>query len=164
MYSNYNLPKAIFLFIISLIVPIICVVQSIKFSQQCGGYLKQAADVNTVELALERIDKAIAYIEANGLTSGYTSVLWRTEDENIEYWYRNIKACREELENNLDASSLEKSNVLMKVRETLTDDGKEGTELTVPPGISRYPYNLVYGIFLWVSAILFIIACVKLNN
>ena len=164
MYSNYNLPKAIFLFIISLIVPIICVVQSIKFSQQCGGYLKQAADANTVELALERIDKAIAYIEANGLTSGYTSVLWRTEDENIEYWYRNIKACREELENNLDASSLEKSNVLMKVRETLTDDGKEGTELTVPPGISRYPYNLVYGIFLWVSAILFIIACVKLNN
>ena len=138
--------------------------QSIKFSQQCGGYLKQAADANTVELALERIDKAIAYIEANGLTSGYTSVLWRTEDENIEYWYRNIKACREELENNLDASSLEKSNVLMKVRETLTDDGKEGTELTVPPGISRYPYNLVYGIFLWVSAILFIIACVKLNN
>ena len=164
MYNNYNLPKAIFLFIISMIVPIICVVQSIKFTQQCGGYLKQAADANTVELALERIDKAIAYMESNGLTSGYTSVLWRTENENIEYWYRNIKACREELENNLDASSLEKSNVLMKVRETLTDDGKEGTELTVPPGISRYPYNLVYGIFLWVSAILFIIACVKLNN
>ena len=100
------------------------------------------------------------YIESHNLTSGYTSVLWRTEDENIEYWYRNIKACREELENNIEASSLEKSNVLMKVRETLTDEGEKGTELTVPKGLSRYPYNLLFGILNIISCILFFIAMV----
>ena len=152
--------NGVILLIVSLIVPAIVIVKSVKFSQECTGYLKQAADANTVELALERVDLALNYIESHNLTSGYTSVLWRTEDENIEYWYRNIKACREELENNIEASSLEKSNVLMKVRETLTDEGEKGTELTVPKGLSRYPYNLLFGILQAISCILFFIAMV----
>jgi len=155
-----KLASGVFLLIVSLIVPAIVIVKSVKFSQECTGYLKQAADANTVELALERVDLALNYIESHNLTSGYTSVLWRTEDENIEYWYRNIKACREELENNVEASSLEKSNVLMKVRETLTDEGEKGTELTVPKGLSRYPYNLLFGILNIISCILFFIAMV----
>ena len=153
-----NFGKGLILLLLSLIVPTIVIVRSVKFDQQCAGYLKQAADANTVELALDRVDMALKYIEDHGLTSGYTSVLWRTEDENIGYWYQNIKACREELANNVDASSLEKSNVLMKVRESLTDDGKEGVELTVPPGISRYPYNLRFGVLRWFSVILCLIA------
>lgn len=155
-----RLVNGVILLIVSLIVPAIVIVKSVKFSQECTGYLKQAADANTVELALERVDLALNYIESHNLTSGYTSVLWRTEDENIEYWYRNIKACREELENNIEASSLEKSNVLMKVRETLTDEGEKGTELTVPKGLSRYPYNLLFGILNIISCILFFIAMV----
>ena len=155
-----RLVNGVILLIVSLIVPAIVIVKSVKFSQECTGYLKQAADANTVELALERVDLALNYIESHNLTSGYTSVLWRTEDENIEYWYRNIKACREELENNIEASSLEKSNVLMKARETLTDEGEKGTELTVPKGLSRYPYNLLFGILNIISCILFFIATV----
>ena len=66
----------------------------IDFQQQCGGYLKQAADANTVELARERLNLAINYIEAKGYTTGYTSIFVKTEDENIGYWYQNIKACQ----------------------------------------------------------------------
>lgn len=153
-----NFGKGFILMLVSLIVPAIVIVRGIRFDQQCAGYLKQAADANTVELAMDRVDKALEYIEDNGLTRGYTSVLWRTENENIGYWYANIKACREELAANVDASSLEKSNVLMKVRESLTDDGSDGVELTVPPGISRYPSNLLFGILRWLSAILFLVA------
>lgn len=162
--SSEHMGKGFFLLLISLIVPVIVIVKSVQFSQNCGGYLKQAADANTVELALDRVNKALEYIEAKGLTQGYTSVLWRTEDENIGYWYENIKACRSELEANLDASSLEKSNVLMKVRESLTDNGEKGTELTVPPGISRYPDNLVYGILLWISVALFVAAFIQFGK
>ena len=159
-----KLANGVILLIVSLIVPAIVTVKSVKFNQECTGYLKQAADANTVELALERVDLALNYIESHNLTSGYTSVLWRTEDENIEYWYRNIKACREELENNIEASSLEKSNVLMKVRETLTDEGEKGTVLTVPKGLSRYPYNLLFGIFNIISCILFFIATIIIKE
>lgn len=156
--------KGILILILSLIVPIICVVKHVQFTQDCSGYLKQAADANTVELALERINMALNYIESHGLTDGYTSVLWRTEDENIGYWYRNIKACQGELEANLDAGSLEKSNVLMKVRESLTDEGVDGTELTIPSGISRYPNNLLLGILRLISYIMFCVGWVIIRD
>jgi len=162
--SSEHIASGLFLLLASLVVPAIVVVKSVLFNQNCGGYLKQAADANTVELALDRVDRALEYIESKDLTHGYTSVLWRTEDENIGYWYENIKACRSELEANVDASSLEKSNVLMKVRESLTDNGEKGTELTIPPGISRYPDNLVYGIMLWISVILFVAAFIQFEK
>ncbi len=150
-YRNQNLKTmrklvlGVLMTLMGLIVPVICIVKSIQFNQQCAGYLKQAADANTVELALERVNLALDYIERNNLTEGYTSVLWKTEDENVGYWYRNVKACQGELESCLDATPLEKSNVLMKVRESLTDNGEKGTSLTIPSGISRYPSNAAWG-------------------
>ena len=146
-----------FLLIISLITPTVAVIKAIEFTQQCKGYLKQAADANTVELALDRITKALNYIEENNLTTGYTSVLYKTENENVEFWYNNIKACKHELENAKNSTSLEKTNLLMKVRETLTDNENGETSVTIPPGISRYPNNGIFTIFGWLSAIITIV-------
>lgn len=142
--------KKYFIFIVCLVLacitPVTCVVKNIQFKQNCSGYLKQAADANTPELALDCLNKALVYAEKNHLTYGYTSVLWNTEDENIEFWYTNLKACQKELQSCLDGTQLEKSNVLMKVRESLTDEGKQGTELTIPSGISRFPHNLPFAL------------------
>lgn len=146
------------LILISLIAPTCCIVKSIKFNQQCAGYLKQTADANTPEIALERLNLALDYIEHHNLTSGYTSVLWKTEDENIGFWYSNLKACQSELQNCLDGTQLEKSNVLMKVRESLTDDGEKGTHLTIPSGISRYPNNATWGVARLLSYLLLLSA------
>jgi hypothetical protein len=136
----------------------------IDFQQQCGGYLKQAADANTVELAQERLNLAVKYIEAKGYTQGYTSVFVKTEDENIGYWYQNIKACQHELDSALNGSQLEKSNVLMKVRESLTDNGEKGTELTIPSGLYAYPHNLLLGIIEWIALLLVISGGMKIYN
>ena len=138
---------AILLIVVGLITPVSCTVKSIHFNQDCAGYLKQAADANTAAIALDRVTKALDYIERNRLTEGYTSVLWTTEDENIGFWYENIKACKAELEACLNSSQLEQTNVLMKVRESLMD----GKELTIPCGISRYPNNASWMIFGWLS-------------
>ena len=159
------------LVIIGAIVPTIVIVKNIQFDQNCEGFLKQAADANTVELASERIAKALEYIEANNLTTGYTSVLWKTEDENVAYWYNNIKACQSELKMAANSSQLEKTNLLMKVRESLTDIGEGdngGTVITIPDGISRYPNNTMWGILRWISWIMFaaglLILCILLAN
>jgi len=145
---------SIFMVVLGLIVPVTNIVMKIQFNQECGGFLKQAADANTPELALDRINIALEYIEKNDLTNGYTSVFWRTEADNVRYWYKNIKACQSELKGCLGGTQLEKSNVLMKVRESLTDNGKDGTELTIPAGISRYPHNAFWGILRFVSYII----------
>ena len=136
--------------------PTVTIVRSIQFNQNCAGYLKQAADANNPELALERISVALDYIEANNLTDGYTSILWKTEDENVEFWYRNIVACKNELKACLGTSQLERKNVLMKVRESLTDEGEKGTVLTIPDGISRHPYNWLWAIINTISFIMLI--------
>ena len=138
--------KGIIQILAGIIIGVIIYAASIEFDQNCGGYLKQAADANTAELALNRLDMAVKYAEERGLTNGYTSVFYKTEDDNIGYWYQNLKACQKELKQVIGKSQLEQTNVLMKVRESLTDNGKEGTELTVPGGIARYPYNVFYGI------------------
>lgn len=143
--------------LVALCTPITTAVKSIKFQQQCSGYIKQAADANTVELASERLANAIQYVEDNNLTTGYTSILWKTEDDNIEFWYRNLIACQKELQACADASQLEKSNVLMKVRESLTDESEDGTTLTIPKGISRYPNNALFAIFNILSILVLVI-------
>lgn len=146
----------ILLIVLSLITPVSRQVNLILFRQNCLGYLKQAADANTAEMALERLTLAIEYVERNGLTYGYTSIMWKTEDENVGYWYQNLKACQNELKLCLGCSQLEKSNVLMKVRESLTDEGKNGTTLTIPKGLFLYPNNGMWCVFVCISLLCFI--------
>lgn len=149
---------------IACITPIASFVDYMEFEQKCGSYLKNAADANTPEIALERVNKALDYIETKGLTKGYTSIFYNTEDENIGFWYQNIKACQDELAKCLDGTQLEKSNVLMKVRESLTDNGDSGTELTVPDGIYKYPNNKVYAVFWVMSVIVGGIGLLRIND
>ena len=139
---------AIVLFFLGLVSPVVIITKSVQFDQNCGGYLKQAADANTPELALERMNVALDYIKANNLTDGYTSILWKTEDENVGFWYRNIVACQEELKSCLGSSQLEKTNVLMKVRESLSD---------IPEGIHLYPYNGLWAIAFFISLIMLLL-------
>ena len=142
--------------LISLIIFGCVIVKKIEFTQNCEGYLKRAADANTIELALENLNIAIDYIEKNNLTNGYTSVLWKTPDEDLGFWYQNIKQCQKELtEIAPDAPIMDKTNMLMKLRESLTDDGEKGVVVTVPDGISRYPNNCIWGILIFIAVFLF---------
>ncbi len=121
--------------------------KGIVFKQNVTGYLKRAADANTIDLAAVELGKAIEYLEKNNLTTGYTSIIYRTPDEDIDFWYRNLKASAEELKTLNSTSALEKTNVLMKLRETLLDSG-EKTKVTVPPGLAVYPNNTLWAILM----------------
>jgi len=123
-------------------------VASVHFTQHCGGYLERAGHANTVELAAQELTRAVQYMEANDLRTGYTSVLWRTPDEDIGFWYTNVTASLAELRAvKPEASQLERSNILLKLRETLIVNNNEGDSLRVPSGISIYPDNGLF--FLW---------------
>lgn len=122
--------------------------KNIIFNINCGGRLKRAADANTTELAKEELKAAIEYAQSCNLISGYTSILYRTPDEDVGFWYRNITNSLNELESlRPDATQLERSNLLMKLRETLLDTGEKKMSVTVPKGISIYPNNVGY--FIW---------------
>lgn len=140
--------------ILALSIFAIKITKDVSMNQNCTGYLKRAADANTVETAKEQLQKSIQYLESNNLTKGYTSVLWKTPDEDIEFWYKNLKASESELMKvDSTTGSMEKTNLLMKLRETLLDNGDK---LTVPNGLSRYPNNRMWGILTCLAMLIII--------
>lgn len=142
-----------------LILLTVVIVKSIQFDRNCGGNLKRAADANTIDIAKKELKTALDYIEKNNLTSGYTSAVYETPDEDLAFWYNNLKTSYAELDSlKLDAQPMEKSNMLMKLRETLIDHGKDGDDVTVPDGISRYPNNLTYGL---INCLLLVACCIS---
>jgi len=117
-------------------------VAAIRYDINCGGHLKRAADANTVEMAKVELDVALQYMENNNLKSGFTSILYNTPDEDIGFWYNNIKSARAELDKvNENTTQLERTNILMKLRETLLDSSDGSVSVTAPMGISVYPRN-----------------------
>ena len=128
------------------------IVISVQFERAAGGYLKRAADANVIELAIQNLEVTVQYLDREGLTEGYTSVLWRTPDEDVGFWYVNLNASLVELRGvSPDATPLERSNVLMKLRETLLD----GSEIPAPSGISIFPSNTVFFLWGWFGLALF---------
>lgn len=131
------------------------VYNNIIFDINCGDRIKRAADANTIELAIQEMKAVISYAEKEDLTQGYTSVLYQTPDEDIGFWYKNLKNALEELEKvSPSATQLEKSNLLMKLRETLLDHTSGGDSVTLPSSISIFPHNKAFCWWAWISIIL----------
>ena len=125
-----------------------------KFMIECGGHLERAANATNIKIATQELDVAVRYLERHNLTSGYTSILYNTPEEDLGFAYQNIKSANDELKAMPDTiSNLEESNMLIKLRETLTN--KDG--LAIPDGISRYPYNLAFALATWVSLIVLLV-------
>jgi hypothetical protein len=140
------------LILVSLVIFGFRIAENIKFKQNVSGYLKRAADANTIDLANQELSKAITYLESNNMTSGYTSIFYKTPDEDVDFWYRNLKASQNELQNLNSESALEKTNVLIKLRETLMDGG-EKSKVTVPKGLSVYPNNAMWSVLMTVALV-----------
>lgn len=148
----------ILLILFTLVSTTTCSFKAINFDRNCTAYLKRASDANSVETAKKELSNTINYLEKNNLTTGYTSVFYETPDEDISFWYNNLKSSELELSKvNDSTSALEKTNLLMKLRETLLDAGKKSDKITVPDGLWRYPNNLAYGIWGWLSSFSLII-------
>ena len=143
------------LFILACCIFGVRISKRIEFKQEVSGHLKRAADASTIELAQQELSTVIAYLEKNNLTSGYTSVMWKTPDEDIEFWYKNLKASKAELSNLKSESALEKTNVLMKLRETLVDSGKK-TKVTLPKGLHVFPHNKLWAALSFLATLLVI--------
>jgi hypothetical protein len=138
------------------------IVLSYKYDINCGGHLKRAADSNTIELAGQELDTALKYMEQRGWDKGgSTHLFFATPDCDVGFWHTNLSSAKEELATlSPNTTQLEKTNVLMKLRETILDDSSEGIKVTNPPGISVYPYQWAFFLWAWGSFLVAAIAWV----
>jgi hypothetical protein len=135
-------------------------VLAIQFNIDCGDHMKRAADANSIALATKEMQVVVDYMERNDMKDGFTSVLYKTPNEDVGFWYENMNSSLQELKTlDSNATSLEKSNVLMKLRETLVDHGKT-TTVTVPTGISVYPRNGFFAFWGTLSCLVAIIGLI----
>lgn len=126
----------------------------IDYNRSIAGFLKRAADANTIEIAKKELNVALVEIERREWTSGSTDVLWTTPRNDVGFWYENIKASAEELQQmSPNATPLERTNVLMKLRESILDDSESASVVTAPSGISKFPNNKAYAVFGLVSTL-----------
>lgn len=138
----------------------------VRYKQDIGGHLKLAADANSSELAQKQLKIALDNMEEWNLCNSmgddcFTSVLWRTPDEDVGYWRENIQTTYEDLASMSDEdrnSNLTESNQLMKVRETLLDSGENGDKVTSPDGISVYPNNGEFGVAITFFFVVFMVS------
>lgn len=121
------------------------VTKSIQFKRGCSGHLKRAAAANTIQLAEIELAQAVGYVETNQLSSGDTSVLYSLPENELDFWYENLKASLAELQATCaDADRLSVSNQLIKLRETIMDRGEKRSRVTVPPNAFVFPHQVVY--------------------
>jgi hypothetical protein len=121
--------------------------KELAYRRDCQGHLKRAANANTVDLAREELGHVLAYLERRGMTSGSTAVLYETPGDDVGYWHRNLQDALTELEALPDdASPLEKSNMLLKLRETILEQGGDGESVTSPSGIAVFPDNKAFAL------------------
>jgi hypothetical protein len=131
------------------------IVKYVQYDIAIEGHLKRAADSNTPQMAAKELRTAVNAIEARDWTKGYTSILWRTPDADLDFWYKNLKATLTEIEAlPEEATGLERSNMLMKLRETILDDTSEGVSVTAPSGISIYPHNTMYAVWATLTGVM----------
>ncbi len=120
---------------------IFSIVCKIQFEQNCKGYLRRAADANTVTLAKQELDRALSYLESKQLTTGSTHTLYSTPECDIEFWYTNLKSGFNELDSiPSGADKLTTSTQLLKLHETIVNCG-EHERVTVPANIYVYPFQ-----------------------
>lgn len=103
--------------IAGIVIMLICFRWS--FSINCNQYLKRASDANTIELAAQNVEQALKYIEGHNLTNGNTGIFLTQPENDIGFWYANLKACQSELAKvKPETLQLERSNILKSTGRT----------------------------------------------
>ena len=134
---------------------VLTIVRYFQFDIGCSQHLKRAADASSVETAKIEIEQAISYAEKHNLTEGIVSLFLKQPKNDVSFWYNNMVSAYEELEDlPEDSTPLERTNVLMKIRESLTDQKGNDVTVTVPDNLYLYPYNKIH---FWGGIALFVL-------
>jgi len=128
-------------------------------------YLSLAANASTVQKSYDFLEKALDYIEENGLTKGNTDIFTKGPLTDIGIWYEQIKGARDTLfeiiKKGDQSSQLEKDTALMRIKEILTYDG---VDLIVPAGLDFYPFYGESFIFILIILLAFLIKILEKIN
>lgn len=63
-----------------------------KFDNECSAYVEAAYRSNDIGQASKYLEQARKYLKDNGMTSGYTGVLYQNPKDNVDEWYDRLSS------------------------------------------------------------------------
>jgi len=125
------------------------IVRTIDFDQSCYVYLERAATSGNINFAKASLRIALTYIEKRGMTSGHTSILYKTSGEDVGLWYHNLSKSLSKMSvdiNKMDTKTAQswRTAMLAQLRETILN--RDG-DVDHPMSISLFPHNTAF--MLW---------------
>jgi len=131
--------------------------KSIAFDKAFTSYCMNSVKARTTEEAWAEIVKAVKFLEDNNLTSGSTSILGYESDEDLGVFYQKMKQRQAILEsaknNQLDPLTAQYTFHVSMVGEDHLNNQSISEIKGLPSGISIYPHNTRYFLWVWGSII-----------
>lgn len=131
----------------------------IQYNQTIGSEIYSATTAATPQEAESHLANAINMAKDRGYTHGNTGILFTYSDNDVGIWYNRLVSSDVVLKSLIEnsKSELEVSNTMMRVHESLTAVGKEGSEARSPDGISVFPNNVAYAWLCLLSIVLMLV-------
>lgn len=157
---------AVIFVLAAIAVEVLVGLKRIDLTQNITSYIDMAASSSSVETAYDNLLIAVKNAEDRGLTDGYTSALWRTQEESIGEWYKNLKSSLSELEAVNGRPAYESKLVLDRVQSSLSRyEQYSNTQRYTPAGLAFYPHNLLWGLLRIIAPLILMFALlVGLDN
>jgi len=115
-------------------------IQSMELDRCCLQHLRLAANASTVDMAESQLRTAISWLERHKGKTGSTALIYRTPDTDYGYWLANLKASADELRQlGPDSTQTDRTNTLLKLRETIMDNDASGSYVAVPENLATFP-------------------------
>lgn len=148
-----------------------------EFDNQVGSYLQAAYETDDPTAADKYLSTAIAYLDENKMTNGFTSVLYKSPSDDVGEWYEKLGVVAKEIHNapvkpeglNTDEATkngahptdpgksrwaaLMRKLGIVKVRPASKGEEPAYVEVKSPDGISIYP-NVTTVLGSWLASLL----------
>jgi hypothetical protein len=126
------------------------IVRRYRFKMGCEDWLKLASETMDIYQAKEFLAKGIKYLEHKNLTTVNSAYFLKSPSADLGLWYQRLKRGEELLAEVIrrkekgEATPLEISNTLIKLKEFLVDVKEKETVVTLPTKIWLFPNQIIF--------------------
>ena len=121
------------------------IVKGIVFNRDCGAYLERASQAPTPDIARVSLDKALAYLNENHMTEGNTYIIIPSPNDTLEWLYSRVSQARKVLDEiTVKSTPLEVSNVMIRMKDSISEQGESGEHVILPVHVALWPYQLFW--------------------
>ncbi len=122
-----------------------------QFNEGCYMELKRAVSTSSRHEAYGFLEKAKLFLQKKKTTSGSTSIVFPTDDDDLGKWYNNITKAQEKI---ISGNLLAAKKVIAE-----RHPFKGHLVVHIPHGVSAYPNNLAFACW---GVFSLLIACASL--